>query len=78
MAPRAQDTQPVEFSQHDFHAYVRATMCEAVRLALTAILEEEMTALIGAAPYEHSPLWRDRRNGYYTRDLDTRSVILTS
>jgi hypothetical protein len=38
MAPRAQDTQSVEFSQNDFHAYVRETMREAVRLALSALL----------------------------------------
>ena len=71
MAPRAKDTQSVEFSQNDFQVYVRDTMREAVRLALTAVMEEEVTALIGAAPYEHSPLRRDRRNGHYTRDLET-------
>jgi putative transposase len=46
-------------------------MRDFVRIALTTILEEEVTALIGAAPYEHSPSRRDRRNGRYTRDLDT-------
>lgn len=71
MAPQANHTQAVEFSQNDFQAYVRETMRGAVRVALTAVLEEEVTALIGAAPYEHSPLRRDLRNGYYTRDLDT-------
>jgi transposase-like protein len=71
MAPRAQDTQSVEFRQDDFQVFVRDTMRDFVRMALTTILEEEVTALIGAAPYEHNPIRRDRRNGTYTRDLDT-------
>jgi putative transposase len=71
MAPQAKDTRPVEFSQDDFQAFVRAKMRDFVRLALTVVLEEEVTALLGAAPYERSPSRRDRRNGSYTRDLDT-------
>ena len=71
MAPRAQDTQLSEFRQDDFQAFVRDTMRDFVRIALTTILEEEVTALIGAAPYEHNARRRDRRNGSYTRDLDT-------
>jgi putative transposase len=50
---------------------VREAMREFVRLALTTVLEEEVTALIGAAPYERNLLRRDRRNGHYARDLDT-------
>lgn len=71
MAPRAQDTQAVEFGQDEFPTFVREAMREFVRLALTAVLEEEVTALIGAAPYERNPLCRDQRNGHYARDLDT-------
>ncbi|MGB8646226.1 MAG: IS256 family transposase [Anaerolineae bacterium] len=71
MALPAKDTQSAEFRQTDFQAWVRDTMREFVRIALTAILEEEVTALIGAAPYEHSATRRDRRNGTYTRNLDT-------
>ncbi len=71
MAPRANDTQSIEFRQDDFQAFVRDTMRDFVRIALTTILEEEVTALIGAAPYEHNPIRRDHRNGSYTRDLDT-------
>ncbi len=71
MAPRAKDTQSVEFRQDDFQAFVRDIMRDFVRIALTTILEEEVTALIGAAPYERNPIRRDHRNGTYTRDLDT-------
>lgn len=71
MAPQPQDTQPVAFRQDEFQQFVRATLREAVRQALSTILEEEVTALIGAAPYEQTALRRDYRNGSYTRDLDT-------
>jgi putative transposase len=43
-----------------------------VRLVLVSVLEAEVETLIGANRYERSPLRRDRRNGHYTRDLDTR------
>lgn len=78
MAPQAKDTQPVAFRQavaplsnDDFQQLVRDTLRDFVRLALTTILEEEVTALIGAAPYEQNPARRDYRNGSYTRDLVT-------
>jgi len=71
MAPETQDTQPVVFSQTEFHAALRFAMREAVRLTLINILEEELEQFVQAAPYERSPLRRDRRNGHYARDLDT-------
>ncbi len=71
MAPTTQDTLPVPLSQEDFQTMLQAEMRQAVRLVLLAVLDEEVTALIGAAPYERSPQRRDRRNGSYTRDLDT-------
>ncbi len=71
MALQTQDTPPGEFRQDDFQAWVRETMRDFVRIALTTILEEEVTALIGAAPYEHTATRRDRRNGAYPRDLET-------
>ena len=78
MAPQAKDTQPVAFRQafappsnDEFQQLVRDTMRDFVRLALTTILEEEVTALIGAARYEQNPVRRDHRNGSYPRDLVT-------
>ncbi len=78
MTPQAKDTQSVAFRQapapltnDDFQQLVRDTMRDFVRLALTTILDEEITALIGAAPYEQNPVRRDYRNGAYTRDLIT-------
>jgi putative transposase len=71
MAPAAQDTRTAGLSQADFQAYLRSELREAVRLALLSVLDAEVEALIGASRYERSPLRRDRRNGHYTRDLDT-------
>lgn len=71
MAPEPQDTQPVVFSQTEFHASLRLVLREAVRTTLINILEEEVQQFIQAAPYERSPLRRDRRNGHYVRDLGT-------
>ena len=71
MAPKPKDTQSVVFSQTEFHASLQAAMRQAVRTTLVTILEEEVTQFIQATPYERSPLRRDRRNGHYTRDLDT-------
>lgn len=44
---------------------------EAVRFALLQVLEVEITALLGALPYERSVSRTDQRNGHYRRDLDT-------
>lgn len=71
MALQSKDTQPETFRQDEFQTYIRETLRNCVRLALTAILEEEVTAFIGAAPYEQNLIRRDYRNGSYTRDLDT-------
>lgn len=79
MALQTKDTQPETFRQDhsapptrdEFQHYIRETMRDVVRLALTTILEEEVTAFIGAAPYEQNLMRRDYRNGMYTRDLET-------
>jgi len=58
-------------SQDEFTAMLTTEMKEAVRVALTTILEAEITALVGALPHERSVTRTDRRNGHYARDLDT-------
>jgi transposase-like protein len=58
-------------SQTEFQAMIREQMRAAVRLTLTTILEEALTALIGAAPYQRNAQRRDYRNGHYRRDLLT-------
>jgi putative transposase len=69
MTPQTKDTQEGAVSQNEFQAYVREQMRAALRVTLTAILEEELTAIIGAGRYEQSSERRDHRNGSYQRDL---------
>jgi transposase-like protein len=71
MAPKTNDTPPVVFSQTEFHSALRLSLLQAVRTTLAEVLQEEVTQVIQAQPYERSPLRRDRRNGAYTRTLDT-------
>jgi putative transposase len=71
MTPQSKDTQEVAVSQNEFQAYVRDQMRAALRVTLTAVLEEELTAIIGAGRYEQTSARRDHRNGSYQRDLLT-------
>jgi putative transposase len=71
MTPQTKDTQEVPFSQTEFQAYVREQMRAALRVTLSAVLEEELTAIIGAGRYEQTRDRRDHRNGSYDRDLLT-------
>lgn len=74
MAPKTEDTRRQPLSQpskEEFTAMLTAQMKDAVRFALSTILEAEVTALIGALPYERSISRTDQRNGHYPRDLDT-------
>ncbi len=71
MAPKTEDTRPQPLSQDEFTAMLTGQLKEAVRLALATILEAEVTALVGALPYERSISRTDQRNGHYRRDLDT-------
>jgi len=58
-------------SQEAFEQMVKERLRQAVRVALISVLEEEVTAFIGAKPYERSQARRDQRNGHYRRDLET-------
>lgn len=71
MAPKTEDTRPTAMSQDEFTQMLTTQMKEAVRLAIVTVLEEEITALVGALPHERSLARTDRRNGHYARDLST-------
>jgi len=58
-------------SQEDFEQMVKDRLRYTVRVALISVLEEEITACIGAQPYERTQERRDQRNGHYTRQLET-------
>jgi len=65
------------FCQETFQQLVQERLRQAVRAALMSVLEEEVTALIGAKPYERSRQRRDYRNGHYRRDLETTVGSIT-
>jgi|SRR5215469_7964900 len=65
------DSEARTGSQELFERLVRDRLRQAVRLTLINVLEEEVTAIIGAERYERSEHRRDQRNGHYVRDLQT-------
>jgi transposase-like protein len=67
----AEPNVPPALSQADFRELLHAKLRAAIWLTLTTILEEEVTAFIGAPRYGRTPSRRDQRNGHYTRDLVT-------
>jgi len=71
MTPMTENTQPTPLRQAEFQELLREKMRTAIWLTLTTILDEEVTAFIGAQPYERTPRRRDQRNGTYPRDLLT-------
>jgi transposase-like protein len=71
MTPKPKHTENQVLSQSEFHEYMHTQMRHAIRVTLSSILEEELTAFIGAGRYEQKPERRDQRNGSYARDLVT-------
>lgn len=65
------DSEDVLVSQEAFEQMLKERLRQAVRIALISVLEEEVTAFIGAKPYERNEERRDHHNGHYTRDLAT-------
>jgi transposase-like protein len=63
-------------SQVSFEQMLTERLREAVRSALITVLEEEVTAVIGAKPYERTGERRDYRNGSYSRDLETTMGLI--
>jgi len=60
----------------DFQALLQEKLREAVRYTLISILEEEVEAVVKAAPYQRTVERRDYRNGYYTRTLGTSVGVI--
>ncbi len=71
MAHQENDIETVRGSQETFEQMLHERLREAVRIALITVLEEEVTAFIGALPYERNEQRHDQRNGHYTRNLET-------
>jgi putative transposase len=75
MTPTPDSNAPAALSQDELRAEFRALLHEKMRTAiwlmLATTLEDEIEGYIGAARYARTPTRRDRRNGYYSRDLVT-------
>ena len=71
MTPTADDSQVGQLSQVEFQELLHEKLRQAVQVTLVALLEEEVTAFVGAAPYQRTAQRRDSRNGSYDRDLGT-------
>ena len=71
MAHTQNNIEALVGSQEAFEQVVQQRLRQAVRVALISVLEEEVSAFIGALPYERNQQRRDQRNGHYTRDLET-------
>jgi len=71
MAHTQNNIEALVGSQEAFEQLVQQRLRQAVRVALISVLEEEVSAVIGALPSERNQQRRDQRNGHYTRDLDT-------
>ena len=69
--PAPETNAPAPLRQADFQEALHEKLRSAIRLTLTLILEEEVTAFIGAPRYGRTEKRRDQRNGYYARDLVT-------
>jgi len=71
MAHTHNDNETGMGSQETFEQMLHERLRQAVRVALISVREEEVTAFIGALPYERTQQRRDQRNGHYQRDLET-------
>lgn len=71
MAHQQNDIETMKGSQETFEMMLQERLREAVRIVLISVLEEEVTAFIGALPYERNQQRQDQRNGHYTRNLET-------
>jgi putative transposase len=69
--PKLEHTESNSISQAAFHALLREKVCLAVQLMLNQVLDLEIEAFVGAAPYERTATRQDYRNGSYERGLVT-------
>lgn len=71
MTSDIETAQAAMLDKFEFQALAREKMRTAIRLTFVTLLEEEVSAFIGAQRYERTDTRRDQRNGSYPRDLGT-------
>ncbi len=79
MTPSPKDTQPApdgQAARATFHAFVQEQVRLAIRATFIDILEDEVTAFIGASRYERAEERRDHRAGHRARTLGTTAGVI--
>jgi putative transposase len=71
MTSEIEAAQAAVLDKFEFQALAREKMRAAIRFTFATLLEEEVTAFIGAHRYERTSTRRDQRNGSYPRDVGT-------
>ena len=71
MTSDIETAQAAMLDKFEFQALAREKMRAAIRLTFATLLEDEVSAFIGAQRYERTDTRRDQRNGSYPRDLGT-------
>lgn len=72
-ASRQQSPSPALPDQEAFRPHLRGLAVSAVQVLIEQIMCEELEQCIGASWGECTPNRRGYRNGYYTRDLVTKT-----
>jgi transposase-like protein len=79
MTPRHKDTEQAldgQAARATFHTFVQEQMRHAIRATFIDILEEEVTAFIGASRYERTDARRDHRAGHRSRTFGTTAGLI--
>jgi len=76
MTSAIEAAQTAVLNELDFQVLARQKVRLAIRFTLATILEEEVSAFIGAERYERTATRRDQRNGSYPRDLGTSMGVI--
>ena len=71
MTSDIETAQAAMLDTFEFQALAREKMRAAIRLTFATLLEDEVSAFIGAPRYQRTDTRRDQRNGSYLRDLGT-------
>ena len=76
MTSEIQAAQATVLDKFEFQVLAREKMRAAIRLTFTMLLDEEVSAFIGAQRYERTDRRQGQRNGTYPRDLGTSAGVI--
>jgi putative transposase len=74
---QTQPRPPLLLPDHsEFHQHLKQLARSGLRILLEDVMNEELTALLGANWGEHTTTRTGYRNGYYSRDLGTTAGVI--